>query len=598
LVSAAAAALVDGSRLLDLGQHRFKDLGSPERVFQLGEGVFPAIRSLYRTNLPVPATPFLGREQELAEVVGRLGGPAVRLLTLTGPGGTGKTRLGLQAAAELSDVYPDGVYWVPLAPVRDAPLVAATIAAVLEVPEESGRALVDALASALVGRRVLLVLDNVEHLLPTAAAEVANLLAAVPTLDLLVTSRQRLDVAGEHVYPVPTLAASEAVEFFVARARAVDGSFRYTVAVDELCTRLDGLPLALELAAARVGLMTPEQLLDRLGRRLDLLKGPRDADPRQLTLRAAVAWSYDLLDPSERDVFRRLSVFAGGCTLESAEEVCEADLDLLQSLLDKSLLRRRETAQGPRLWMLETLREFAAGQLEVTGVADDAARRHLSHYSALAEDVYATFAAGGAYDLDRIESELDNLRIAFETARRTEPESALALAADLSEYWSVRGHLQEGRDRVAAALAAAPDAAAEVRVRGLRSQALIALAQSDLDTARRAFEAALAIAPTLDDRSHIGFVLNGLGIEAWYRGDLNQARQLLEAAIAAHEAAGSERGRLTALVNLGGVCLARGDHQEALELLRDAAARLREREYVGLAKVLNNLGLVEEALGL
>ena len=341
LVSSATRALLDGDSLRDLGEHRFKDLAAAERVYQLGDREFPPLRSLYRTNLPVPATPFLGRERELGEVVELLARDDVRLLTMTGPGGTGKTRLALQAAAEASGEFPDGVWWVGLAPLRDARLLVTSLAQVLMVEERADSDLAELVVAQLAGKRALVLVDNVEHLLPEVATEIARLRdAASPTI--LVTSRERLQLQGEHVYPVPTLADDDGIELFLVRARALASGVEPSDAIGELCSRLDNLPLALELAAARTVVFPPEQLLARLSERLDLLKAGRDADPRQQTLRATIEWSYDLLEPAEQRVFRGLSVFAGGCTYDAAEFVCGADPDVIQALLDKSLLRRNE----------------------------------------------------------------------------------------------------------------------------------------------------------------------------------------------------------------------------------------------------------------
>ena len=372
LISSSTARLVD-LELTDLGEHRLKDLSASERIYQLGNGGFPALRSLYRTNLPVPATPFLGREQELADVLSLLSSEDARLLTLTGPGGTGKTRLALQAVAEASDRYPDGVWWVPLAPLRDPALVLETAA------QAVGSA--NGLAEHISDKSMLCLFDNFEQVVE-AGTELASLLASCPNLDVVVTSRERLRVGGEQTYPVPPLAEDDGEALFSARARAVDPSFTSSEAVRKLCLRLDELPLALELAAARTALFSPEQLLERLSQRLDLLKGERDADPRQQTLRATIEWSYDLLSGEEQALFARLSVFAGGCSYEAAEQVVDADPDTLQSLLDKSLLRKRESEAGPRYWMLETIREYGTERLEASGEAQgpaSAARGALPH---------------------------------------------------------------------------------------------------------------------------------------------------------------------------------------------------------------------------
>ena len=380
LVGAATAALVERGDLRDLGEHRFKDLASPERVFQLGQGEFPPLKSLYRTNLPVPATPFLGRERELTEVCDLLSRKEVRLLSLTGPGGTGKTRLALQAAAEASEAFPDGLWWVSLAPLRDPALVLPSVAAILDMKEQPGTPLSETLVSELAGKRALVILDNCEHLLPQAADAVATLRDADgPTV--LVTTRERMRLGGEQAWPVPPLSDEDGVALFVARARSIDPSFTVTPEVSKLCEALDELPLAIELAAARTSLFAPEQLLQRLGQRLDLLTGVRDADPRQRTLRAAIEWSFDLLTAREQDLFQCLSVFAGGCTFEAAEAICGADPDTLQSLVDKSLIRRRDSEVSRRFWMLETIRGFAAESLTASGSENQVRKAHAGWFS-------------------------------------------------------------------------------------------------------------------------------------------------------------------------------------------------------------------------
>ena len=491
LVSSSAAQLVE-LELTDLGEHRLKDLSAAERIFQLGVGDFPALSSLYRTNLPVPATAFLGREEELAEVLSLLSREDTRLLTLTGPGGTGKTRLALQAAAGASDAFPDGIWWVPLAPLRDPALVLETAAQV--VGSKNG------LAEHISDKAMLCLFDNFEQVVE-AGAGLAELLSACPNLAVLVTSRERLRVSGEQTYPVPPLAEQDGVALFAARARAVDPSFTPSEAVGELCIRLDSLPLALELAAARTALFSPNQLLERLSQRLDLLKGERDADPRQQTLRATIEWSYDLLSEAEQTLFERLSVFAGGCTYEAAEQIAGANPDTLQSLLDKSLLRKREAKLGTRYWMLETIREYAAERLDVSGEAEELRHRYAEWFLSLAEEAEPHLTTDAEW-LDRLEVEVDNVRSALDFAASGKTQRVLRATAALHDFWFTRGYVSEGWTRLENALTADPEPTAA------RCHALIAASSagviSDNDVASRAHvDEALVISSALgDDHLH------------------------------------------------------------------------------------------------
>jgi predicted ATPase len=488
LVSSSTAQLVERD-LRDLGEHRLKDLSAPERIYQLGNADFPALKSLYRTNLPVPATPFLGRERELSEVVELLSTEDARLLTLTGPGGTGKTRLALQAAGTASDAYPDGVWWVPLAPLRDAALVLATAAQTLG--SKNG------LAEHIADKRMLCLFDNFEQVVE-AASDLGALVSACPNLDVLVTSRERLRVGGEQTYPVPPLAESDGEALFLTRARAVDPSFAPSEAVGELCLRLDELPLALELAAARTAIFSPEQLLEKLSQRLDLLRGDRDADPRQQTLRATIEWSYGLLADDEQRLFRRLAVFSGGCRYEAADDIAGADPDTLQSLLDKSLLRKRDSKTGgSRYWMLETIREYASEKLDVSGEADELRTRHARHFLDLAEEAEAHLATGGRW-LDRLDAEVDNLRSALDFATETEPQRALRAAAALDDFWFMRGHISEGRARLEKALAAGPEPTA-ARCRALIAATEASVASGDNVAGSARVAEALDISTALED---------------------------------------------------------------------------------------------------
>lgn len=323
VLSRSTRELLDDSLdLCDLGEHRLKDLSGPQRLYQLGSNGFPPLKTLHRTNLPVPATVFLGREREL-DGLGALLQDQVRLLTLTGPGGVGKTRLALQAVADAADAFPDGVWCVPLASVRDPELVLSSVAVALGIPEQAGRGLEETLVDVLSTGRAVLLLDNLEHLLPEAAGSVATLRDAGGAT-VVVTSRERLQLSGERVYPVGPLEPIDATELFTARTAALGFDPGEPSDVAELCARLDNLPLAVELAAARAGLLSPAEMLSRLGGRLDQLKGGRDTDPRQQTLRATIAWSHDLLDEPERELFAGLSVFTGGATLDAVEALCDA----------------------------------------------------------------------------------------------------------------------------------------------------------------------------------------------------------------------------------------------------------------------------------
>jgi len=488
LVSASTAQLVEAD-LVDLGEHRLKDLSAPERIYQLGEGDFPALKSLYRTNLPVPATPFLGRERELHEVVELLAGDDARLLTLTGPGGTGKTRLALQAAGLASESYPDGVFWIPLAPLRDPALVLASAAQTLG--SKNG------LAEHIADKRMLCLFDNFEQVVD-AAPDLAELVGSCPNLDVLVTSRERLRISGERTYPVPPLAERDGEALFLTRARAVDPGFAPSEAVRELCLRLDELPLAIELAAARTALFSPEQLLARLSQRLDLLKGERDADPRQQTLRATIEWSYDLLSEDEQRLFARLAVFAGGCTYEAAEEIAGADPDTLQSLLDKSLLRKRDSKLGPRYWMLETIREYADEKLQESGEADELRRRHAEYFLDLAEE--GTFIVMDAAWVDRVDADVDNVRAALDFAAATaETQRVLRATTSLRDFWFTRGYIAEGRTRLENALAADPEPTSARCVALLAATSAAVVGGGDVLIRRRHFDEARSLADALGD---------------------------------------------------------------------------------------------------
>jgi predicted ATPase/class 3 adenylate cyclase len=493
----------------DLGEHRLKDFEGPVWIFQLGLERFPPLKTISNTNLPRPASSFVGREKEVEQVASRLRGGA-RLLTLTGPGGSGKTRLAIEAAAELVPEFKAGVFWIGLAPLRDPALVTETIAQTLGAK--------DGLTEHIGERELLLLLDNLEQVVE-AAPDLASLLETCPNLSLLTTSRELLRVRGEVEFPVPALADPEAVELFSARARTEPDETAY-----ELCRALDNLPLALELAAARARVLSPRQILERLSGRLDLLKGGRDADPRQQTLRATIEWSHELLSAPERQLFARLAVFAGGCTLETAEQVTEADLDTLQALVDKSLLRHTEE----RFWMLETIREYAAERLEESGEAKELHRRHAERFLALAEEAEPHAREYSREWLDLVEREHDNLRAALDSFEASdESRLALRMAGALSDFWGIKGHFTEGRRRLRNALRAdeRPTAA---RAKALNRAADLATA-ADVDSARLWVEEALSIHRQLGDQRGIAESVLMLG--STYEGDWERARDLWEESV-------------------------------------------------------------------
>ena len=556
LVSAAAAALVDGTALRDLGEHRLKDLSAPERIFQLGDVEFPPLKTLYRTNLPVPATPFLGRERELAEVAELLGRVDVRLLTLTGAGGSGKTRLALQAAAEAAEAYPDGVWWVPLGSLRDPAEVVPAAAR-----ELGGGA---PLAELVSDRRLLLLLDNFEHVV-AAAPEIPALLAACPRADVVVTSRERLRVQGEQVYPVPVLARDEARELFTARARAAQPDFEPDARVDELCARLDDLPLALELAAARTSLLTTEQLIERLGARLDLLKGGRDSEVRQQTLRATIEWSYDLLELDEKKLLAALVVFRGGWTLEAAERVCDADLDLLQSLVDKSLVRRWGTR---RFGMLETIREFAGERPGDVAEQDAASRRHAAYFLELAEsaNLAVDSIAKGSQRQELVLPDLDNVRAALDWATAADPTLGLRLAVAVENLW-ILDDPTEGVRRLAPLLERGTDADPVLQARAWRDYGGSLDMSGDIDGGERAYRRSRELFAATGHERGVAEADFRLGVIASLRGERDEARRAYEQALDVFRSLGDEVGEVQALGNLGGLLAGGGEPEKGRELM-------------------------------
>jgi predicted ATPase/class 3 adenylate cyclase len=641
LLSLAAAELArdelpEGAGLRDLGEHRLKDLGRPERVFQLLHldlpADFPPLRTLDRLahNLPVQPTPFLGREGEVTRLGELLQREDVRLVTLTGPGGVGKTRLALQVAAELVEAFPDGAWFADLAPLADPALVPSAIASALGLREEGGRPLIQALKEHLSDKRLLLLLDNLEHLLP-AAPQAGELLAACPGLTILATSRAPLRLRAEREIPVPPLALPDrahpppaacltryaAVRLFVERAVAARPDFAVdsdsASAVAELCVRLDGLPLAIELAAARVKLLPPQALLARLGRRLPVLTGgARDLPARQRTLRDAIAWSHDLLAPEQQALFRRLAVFAGGWTIEAAEAVGDpgGELDAfggLAALVDGSLVRTAEAGGGPdpgapRFGMLETVREYGLERLAASGDEAAARRAHAEHVLALAEEAGPALAGGeeGAA-LARLEAEHDNVRAALAWALGGgDAALGLRLAGTVWAFWYLRGHFGEGRGWLGRALAGSGAGATTkaARAQALRGAGVLAWAQGDYGPAAALLADALALYRELGDRRGIALTVGTLGAVAQEQGEHERAAALHAESLAAYRELGDKHRIARALGNLGVVARGAGDYARAAALHAESLALARELgDRRGVAATLANLAVVARERG-
>jgi predicted ATPase/class 3 adenylate cyclase len=556
LLSGATRELV-AEDVLELGRHRLKDFAEQVSLYQLGADRFPPLRTISNTNLPVPLSSFVGREREVTEVV-LLVRDDVRLVTLAGPGGTGKTRLALEAAAELVSDFGAGVFWLGLALVRDPALVLDTIAQTLGAKQE--------LAAYIGDKQLLLVLDNLEQVVESAV-ELAVLLRACPNLSLLVTSRELLRVDGEVVYPVPALAEPEAVELFCARARIEPDEV-----VAELCGRLDNLPMALELAAARVRVLTPVQILERISQRLDLFRAGRDADPRQQTLRATITWSHDLLSTDEQRLFARMAVFRGGCTLDAAEQVVDANLDGLQSLVDKSLLRH----SVERFWMLETIREYAHELLEGSDEADAMRRRHADHYLALGELAYTERFDRGLTWVRRLGAEHDNFRAALDDLQGRDPLRALQLAGALGWFWLARSHFAEGIRRLEDALASP----AEDGPRTARALTSLGMIDTDETDPLSRNEQAIELWLELGDETELATARDGLGWALYMCGEKSRALHVFEQNLELTRRLGHR-----ALVNrsIAGVCqllVATGEFERAEPLALELHASTRDREDV------------------
>jgi predicted ATPase len=554
VLSQATRALVDTPSFTDLGEHRLKDIERAAAIYQLGTKRFPPLKTISNTNLPRPASSFVGRERELSEVLAAFE-RGTRLQTLTGPGGSGKTRLAVEAAATLVPSYNAGVFWVGLASLRDASLVTEQIAQTIGAR--------DGLADHIGEREMLLLLDNLEHVIEAAPA-LSGLLEACPNLTLFCTSRELLRVKGEVEYAVPPLTSSEAVVLFCERS-GLDASEE----IAELCDRLDDLPLAVELAAARTKALSPPQILDRLSDRLDLLRGGRDADARQRTLRAAIAWSYDLLSEAEERLFRSLSVFQGGCTLEAAEEVAGGDLDTLQSLVEKSLLRF--TAE--RYWMLETIREYALERLAESPDAEALRDHHAGYFLDQLEEARShILGTRRAELLAWFGDEEANLRVALDRLEQVAPEDAARAARQLAYFWMPRGQVLEGRERFEALLDH-DDLSAGTRAMLLDALSNYEFRMGEIGAAESHAQESLRLAEEAGEWRVSVFALRNLSGIALFRGDLDEA---MSTAMRALEKAGDDQWlRSTALGDIADLEMEAGRDTEARMKLVEAGEGFR-----------------------
>jgi predicted ATPase/class 3 adenylate cyclase/Tfp pilus assembly protein PilF len=619
-------ALPEGVSLRDLGEHSLKDLKRSEHVYQLIilglPADFPPLgtpESLH-ANLPAMLTSFIGREREMAEVKRLL--TLTRLLTITGAGGVGKTRFAVQVAADLLDSCADGVWLIELAPLSNSDLAAQLVANGLGIREEEGRPLIQTLVDTLRTKSLLLILDNCEHLVQGVAQLAQTLLSGAPKLRILATSREPLGVAGEMAWCIPPLSSPglhetvalgdltqyDAVKLFLDRAVAVRPDFvinnQNAPAVAQICGRLDGIPLAIELAASRIRVLTAEEIAARLDDLFRLLvNGSPAALPRQQTLRALIDWSHDLLSESERVLLRRLSVFAGGWTLQAAEEVCSGGsieawevLDLLAHLIDKSLVLAEAQDGRQRYRFLETIRQYGWERLAESEETDELAHKHAEHFMRMAEESYGElWGPKQGYWLTRLEAEHDNLRTALEWTTRgaDREEMLLRMAGSLWRFWGIHGYMSEGRAWLERALARNPNAPAYLRANGLRGAGILARQQGDYAQAKAMHEQSLALFRELGLKLGIARELDALGEIAQCQGNYSQAIELHTESLALRYEIGDKEGVAVSLGQLGSIARGRGQYQYARELLEQSLELNREmgdKQYTALS--LNNLGLI------
>jgi predicted ATPase len=561
LLSQSARDLVRRNEIRDLGQHRLKDLPAPERIYQLGSGEFPPLRSLHATHLPMQLTPFVGRRRELEEARSLLSRDGVRLVSMTGAGGSGKTRLALEVAAAVADHYEDGVWWVPLSGVSMPEDLMPAVGRVLG----GGRA-----AEAIGSRRILLLLDNFEHII-AAAPEVSTLLADCAHLVVLATSRERLALQGEHVYPVPVLAREDSLQLFQARAHAVGSGFEANQRLDELCARLDDLPLAIELAAARTSLLTIDQMLERLGSRLDLLRAGRDAEARHQTLRATIEWSYELLDRDERHLLAALSVFRGSWTIEAAEWVAGATLDLLQSLVNKSLVL---STQSGRFAMLETVRDFSAEHL-THRERNRLLGRLVEHQLKVFENANLGRRADGHPQMNLANAERPNLDVGLAWAGESgHADSGIRLLVLTEMYWNTTDPAG-GRERLDRLLAEAGedgkplDMVLEARAHRFRGATLDLTDRFDLSEPEYARSLELFRAAGEEDQT--GHVIALIGNSALHQGHIERAIDLATQSLEIARRQGDPGDEGFALYVLAMAAFRQGDTDAGMRLAHESA---------------------------
>jgi predicted ATPase len=581
LVSQSTYDLLRADGLRDLGEHRLKDLTPAERIYQFGEEHFPPLKTLNATNLPLPSDPLVGRKKELADVLRLLRLEGARLISVTGPGGIGKTRFAVAVAEELVTDFDHGVWFVDLSSIGDAKLVGSTIAAALGAKDE--------LATHIADHELLLLLDNFEHV-TAAAGEVASLLSSCPGLCVLVTTRERLQVGGEQECALRPLPDAPAVELFRQRASAKVPEFEGAYdEIAEICRRVDGLPLAIELAAARVKVLPPSELLAQLEQRLPILAGGRrDVPERQRTLRATIEWSYDLLSADEQLLFTRLAIFVGGFTFAAAEAVCEADLDTLEALVEQSLVRRSE---GGRLAMLETIREYASDQLAERG-ADRAAQRHAHFFAELVEAIAEDLSTGRHEAMEAIAADYSNIRQALGWLRTTEPPTFVGTVTHLSRFWIISAELDEGRRWLELAVAAADSP--DVRSTALGGLISVAFQQGDVERAEQLCQERLECCRALGDIAGVIRGTGTLGSIAAHRRDFATADALIAEAITLAENSGDDWAVATGLINRMAVATESGDWPAAKTLSKEALIKAQEvGDEEGIAIALWSLGFFE-----